>query len=134
FGAVPAGCRATPKRSVRCWLHICGRGMGVGVRYEDKRIWPATKLLTSMSAMSALGQKQTFCVAAKNGTKWPTYGSMIRREIQNGTRLLSRGAYKGEIAAKHPIEPQPPWQLFCKLLVALDRHRTAYHVAPTRLA
>jgi hypothetical protein len=47
---------------------------------------------------------------------------------------LSRGAYKGEIAAKHPIEPQPSWQLFCELLVALDRHRTAHQGAPTRPA
>ena len=47
---------------------------------------------------------------------------------------LSRGAYKGEIAAKHPIKPQPPRQLLCELLVALDRYRTAHRVAPVRLA
>ena len=47
---------------------------------------------------------------------------------------LSRGAYKVEIAAKHPIEPQPPRQLFCELLIALDRHRTAHHIAPIRHA
>src|SRR6516164_4959777 len=33
--------------------------MGVGVRYEDKRKWPATKPLKTWCAMSALGQKQT---------------------------------------------------------------------------
>ena len=48
-------------------------------------------------------------------------------------RLLSHG-YKGEIAAKYSIKPQPPRQLFCELLVALDRHRTVHHIAPTRLA
>src|SRR5262245_48796883 len=47
---------------------------------------------------------------------------------------LSRGAYKGEIATKHPIEPQPSRQLICELLDALHRHRTAHHCAPTSLA
>src|SRR5215471_45484 len=60
-----------------------------------------------------------------------------RRETWKGPRarrLLSRGAYKGEIAAKYTIKPKPPRQLFCKLPVALNRYRTAHHVAPTRLA
>src|SRR6516165_4220658 len=32
----------------------------MGIRYEDKRKWPATKPLKAWSAMSALGQKRTF--------------------------------------------------------------------------
>ena len=60
---------------------------------------------------------------------------MVAEKPKKRTRqLLSRGAYKGEIAAKHPIEPQPPRQLFCELLIALDRHCTAHHIAPIRLA
>ena len=71
--------------------------------------------------MSALCQRRTYAVqqfAAYSITWW----------------ALSRGAYKGEIATKYPIKPQPPRQLLCKLLVALNRHRTPHHVAPTRLA
>jgi hypothetical protein len=50
-----------------------------------------------------------------------TTKAMVAEKPKERTRqLLSSGAYKGEIAAKYLIKPQPPRQLFCESLVALD--------------
>src|SRR5262249_29093643 len=83
-------------------------------------------------SMSALPPKADIADAMGNVRFVPKADIAALYSITSSS--LGCGAYQGEIAAKYPIEPQPSRQLFCKLLVALDRHRTAYQIAPIRLA